>query len=71
MCWDEIPSTHTVGGNMKSYKYERYTLRLTKEIADYLNVISQRRGIAPTALIKSIIGEYKEANRIGNEQQRD
>lgn len=56
---------------MKSYKYERYTLRLTKEIADYLNVISQRRGIAPTALIKSIIGEYKEANGIGNEQQRD
>lgn len=56
---------------MKLYKYERYTLRLAKEMADYLSILSQRRGIAPTALIKSILGEYKEANEIGKEQQRE
>lgn len=56
---------------MKLYKYERYTLRLAKDMADYLTVLSQRRGIAPTALIKSILGEYKEANEIGKEQQRE
>lgn len=54
---------------MKQNKYERYTLRLTKDMADYVNAVSKRRGIAPTALIKSVLGEYKEANSYGKDER--
>lgn len=52
---------------MKQNKYERYTLRLTNEMAAYIKAISERRGIAPTALIKAILGEYKEVHEHGKE----
>ncbi len=48
---------------MKQYKYDRYTLRLPKEMAAYIKAASARRGIAPTAFIKAVLGEYKEADR--------
>lgn len=46
---------------MKKYKYDRYTIRLTPSIAEYVKTVSSKRGIAPTAFIKSVLGEYKEA----------
>lgn len=49
---------------MKQYKYERYTLRLSKEMAAYVKTASEQRGIAPTAFIKAVLGEYKEAERL-------
>lgn len=45
---------------MKRYKYERYTIRLTVDMANYIKAVSAKRGIAPTALIKTILSEYKE-----------
>lgn len=47
---------------MKQHKYDRYTIRLTREMAAYVKAVAERRGIAPTALIKAILGEYKEGN---------
>ncbi|MCD8224462.1 MAG: hypothetical protein LUC99_06400 [Clostridiales bacterium] len=50
---------------MKKYKYERYTIRLTKEMAAYVKAVSEHRGIAPTAFIKAVLGEYREVNEYG------
>lgn len=50
---------------MKQYKYERYTLRLSKDMAAYVKATAERRGIAPTAFIKVVLGEYKEADGLG------
>lgn len=60
------PGTDISGGNqMKQYKYERYTLRLSKDMAAYVKATAERRGIAPTAFIKAVLGEYKEADGFG------
>lgn len=50
---------------MKQYKYDRYTLRLSKDMTAYVKAESARRGIAPTTFIKVVLGEYKEAERLG------
>lgn len=54
---------------MKQYKYDRYTIRLTPSIAEYVKTVSSKRGIAPTAFIKSVLGEYKEADEYGKKEK--
>ncbi|GEM_PF-1837666 len=56
---------------MKTYKYDRYTIRLTPSMAEYVKAVSSKRGIAPTAFIKSILGEYKEADEYGKKEKYD
>lgn len=47
---------------MKNYQYNRYTLRLAPEMAEYVKHTAHRKGISPTAFIKWVLGEYKEAD---------
>ena len=54
---------------MKQYKYDRYTIRLTPSIAEYVKTVSSKRRIAPTAFIKSVLGEYKEADEYGKKEK--
>ncbi len=56
---------------MKQYKYERYTIRLKREMADYVKAVSNRRGISPTAFIKAVLGEYQEVDELGRLTQKD
>lgn len=44
----------------KIYKYNRYTLRLSDEMNDYIKKLSDLRGTMPPDVIKSIIGEHRE-----------
>ena len=54
-----------VEDKVKGGKYERYTLRLTKDMDVYIKSLSEYRGISPTTLIKNILGEYREAHEHG------
>ena len=54
---------------MKTYKYDRYTIRLTPSMAEYVKAVSSKRGIAPTAFIKSVLGEYKETAEYGKKEK--
>lgn len=56
---------------MKKYKYDRYTIRLTTSMAEYVKTVSSKRGIAPTAFIKSVLGEYKEADEYGKNEKHN
>lgn len=50
---------------MKKKIYKRYTIRLTDDMAAYVKSVSSKRGIAPTAFIKVVLGEYKERDENG------
>ena len=51
---------------MKTYKYDRYTIRLTPSMAEYVKAVSSKRGIA---FIKSVLGEYKETDEYGKKEK--
>ncbi len=53
---------------MKNTTKKRYTVRLTEDVAAFVETVSKRRGISAAALIKWIIGEYKEVNGYGKHE---
>ena len=52
----------------KIYKYNRYTLRLSSELNAYIKDLAVLRGIKPTAVINSILGEYRERSCHGRKK---
>lgn len=54
----------------KLYSYERYTLRLSKDLGGYIKATAERRGISPTDTIKAILGEYRERSEVYGEKHR-
>lgn len=50
---------------MKHYKYNRVEIRLQDDIFDFIKTVAKTRGISPSALIRMIVGEYKEDKTLG------
>ncbi len=54
-----------------SKQNKRYTIRLSNELDSYISNIAKVRGISVTALIKSVLGERKEADELGRKESKN
>ena len=54
-----------------SKQTKRYTIRLSNELDSYITNVAKVRGISVTALIKSVLGERKEADELGRKESEN
>ena len=54
-----------------SKQNKRYTIRLSNELDSYITKVAKNRGISVTALIKSVLGERKEADELGRKENEN
>ena len=54
-----------------SKQNKRYTIRLSNELDSYITNVAKIRGISVTAFIKSVLGERKEADELGEKRTEE